>query len=663
MMCLAGAVLPASADPEPEGSIPIAKPGCMESCQNSTVKVPFPFGIGDNCYSDPWYEIVCNTSLSGAETPILSSFDVEVLNITTCSGGNCDIPDLRLEVATPWHNVCTAQKVVIYDMDKSPFRMSTSGNQLVVKGCPGVPILMNRKSETVAGCSTVCQGGNTTDEDKRKGNISTLTSCDGIGCCLMSVDQQYLGVDFYQIALRSSYVDTSQVCMEFALMEKFVDPEEKIAAAERILLTDDQVPTVWYWMPPALPEENFTNNHQNPRSFSCRPFCGYYDEAQCAQICTCNEGYEGNPYISDGCQDPCKFGTNHSSLKCKKRSSVTSAIVLGLSIGLGSVVLLLCCYGSYRLVRRWIQIKKRAKFFKRNGGLMLKQQMASEGAVIQSTRVFTARELEKATGNFSSNRIIGQGGQEHIHNPNEDFQITWRMRLQIAAETAGALAYLHSSSSTPIYHRDIKSSNILLDDKYRAKLSDFGTSRTMMIDQTHFTTRIQGTFGYLDPEYFQSNQFTEKSDVYSFGVVLVELITGIKPVLKTELGEWVGLAKEFLFYLETGHLHDILNAQVVEEAKEEELIVIADLAKRCLNLNGKQRPTMKEVANALEGIRLSNIPTVVDEQKAFKGGDHLILEIEKMNDGYVSSTTFFSANNMISTSGSFDNRPLVHNSI
>lgn len=301
MMCLAEAVLPASADPEPEGSIPIAKPGCMESCQNSTVKVPFPFGIGDNCYSDPWYEIVCNTSLSGAETPILSSFDVEVLNITTCSGGNCDIPDLRLEVATPWHNVCTAQKVVIYDMDKSPFRMSTSGNQLVVKGCPGVPILMNRKSETVAGCSTVCQG-NTTDEDKRKGNISTLTSCDGVGCCLMSVDQQYLGVDFYQIALRSSYVDTSQVCMEFALMEKFVDPEEKIAAAERILLTDDQVPTVWYWMPPALPEENFTNNQQNPSSFSCRPFCGYYDEAQCAQICTCNEGYEGNPYISDGCQ-------------------------------------------------------------------------------------------------------------------------------------------------------------------------------------------------------------------------------------------------------------------------------------------------------------------------------------------------------------------------
>ncbi|GKA83743.1 wall-associated receptor kinase-like protein 9 [Tanacetum coccineum] len=184
-------------------------------------------------------------------------------------------------------------------------------------------------------------------------------------------------------------------------------------------------------------------------------------------------------------------------------------------------------------------------------------------------------------------------------------------RLQIAIEVAEALAYLHPGTSIPLYHRDIRTTNILLDDKYRAKVSDFGTSRFVSIDQTHLTTLVKGIFGYLDPKYFRSSQFTEKSDVYSFGVVLVELLTGERLSFLTRFGENRSLATHYMLAMEEDRVMSILDVMVIKEGTRDELMAISNLAMRCLNMNGKYRPTMKVVAVELETIRMSHIPSMV----------------------------------------------------
>ncbi|KAI3871076.1 hypothetical protein MKX03_020333, partial [Papaver bracteatum] len=187
---------------------------------------------------------------------------------------------------------------------------------------------------------------------------------------------------------------------------------------------------------------------------------------------------------------------------------------------------------------------------------------------------------------------------EHIHykGPNEMSSMSWENRLRIATEIAGAIGYLHSAASTPIIHRDIKSTNILLDENYVVKVSDFGASRLVPLDQTRLNTLVQGTLGYLDPDYFNTSQLTDKSDVYSFGVVLLELLTGEKPVSLERPEEQRNLAAYFSLLMKGNNVLQLFDSNIATDENVEEVCAVADIAKKCLKLRGEDRPTMKQIA-------------------------------------------------------------------
>ncbi|KQK07893.1 wall-associated receptor kinase 2 isoform X2 [Brachypodium distachyon] len=192
---------------------------------------------------------------------------------------------------------------------------------------------------------------------------------------------------------------------------------------------------------------------------------------------------------------------------------------------------------------------------------------------------------------------------EHLHT-GVSRSLSWNDRLRIAVETAKSLAYLHSTASIPIIHRDVKSVNILLDDSLTAKVADFGASRYVPVDRSGVTTMVQGTIGYLDPMYVYTQRLTEKSDVYSFGVILVELLTRKKPFSYAS-PEGDGLVAHFASLFAEGKLPEILDPQAMEEGGKE-LEAVATLALSCVKLRGEDRPAMRQVELTLEAVRASN---------------------------------------------------------
>ncbi|KAL0888803.1 hypothetical protein Bca101_012786 [Brassica carinata] len=386
--------------------------------------------------------------------------------------------------------------------------------------------------------------------------------------------------------------------------------------------------------------------------------------------CSCKKGLEWDP-VNAVC-GKCRHGKR---CKKKKKSTVVfaGAAVAVVVVTLAIAVAVLANKHSHKRVKKEIHkniVKER-------------QEMLSAKSTGKSSRIFTGREITKATNNFSKDNLIGTGGFgevfkavlddgtitaikraklnntkgtdqilnevrilcqvnhrslvrllgccvdlelplliyefipngtlfEHLHgNPDRSWKpLSWRRRLQIAYQTAEGLAYLHSSAMPPIYHRDVKSSNILLDDKLNAKVSDFGLSRLVDLTETannesHIFTGAQGTLGYVDPEYYRNFQLTDKSDVYSFGVVLLEMVTSKKAIDFSRQEEDVNLVMYMNKMMDEERLIECIDPVLKKTANKLDLQTmqqLGNLASACLNERRQNRPSMKEVADEIEYI-------------------------------------------------------------
>eukprot|EP00257_Ricinus_communis_P009161 XP_002527556.2 wall-associated receptor kinase 2 [Ricinus communis] len=653
---------------------------CPDKCGN--VHVPYPFGINftsgisndPNCSFNNFFRFTCNTTFDPPR--LYFGRNMPIHNISVEEG----TISVRIDAAYRCYDQTGFRRGFSQSINlgSGPFRFSDSRNKLTTIGCDTLALMEDKEETFGSGCISFCSS-----------KITLEGSCSGFGCCQTPIPKSIktLSIDLQSPNNHSKVLNFNPCEFAFLADERTFNVSDlqlsdiPFSAAINESVKSD---VVIEWV---VREETCetAQSSSNPNGYACgsNTNCLYSDNGN-GYRCSCKDGFKGNPYLPQGCQDidecqepekykcdgtckntiggytcQCPLGMRgDGKVGCRGFHITNIAAIIGSILSVIIIaVLVIIIYKRRRKERNFLE----------NGGMLLKHQRV---------RIFSEAELAKATKNYDPSQLLGEGGfgyvykgvladntqiavkkpkdidkaqikQEyqheigivsqvnhknvvkilglcletkvpllvyefisngtlfhHIHHKRSQILANWKNRLRIAAETALAFDYLHSLADPPIIHGDVKSLNILLDDTYTAKVSDFGASVLISSGESDIGAKLQGTFGYLDPEYLMTGILTEKSDVYSFGVVLVELLTGEKPNSSARSGEHI--IQYFLSSLESHNLSQILCFNVTNENEMEEIVVFAELAKQCLRSCGVKRPTMKEAAEELGRLKKLN---------------------------------------------------------
>ncbi|URD83329.1 Wall-associated receptor kinase [Musa troglodytarum] len=576
---------------------------CTRRCSN--IDVPYPFGIEPDCYRDG-FDLSCNETESKLYLGNIEVIDIDVLN-----------GQARVYKRISWdcnNSVLTPKHTIPMNLTGWPFTFSDTRNKFTAIGCDTIALFVGATNNSYStGCVSICNK-NTTFSDG---------SCSGAGCCQTSI---LPGLQYFNITFSSfnGHKDNSwdNPCSFAFLVDGswYSFRTTDLNETDFYDRNDGRVPMVLDWS--IGDDVGCEEAPQNLTSYACRSNNSFCLNATngIGYLCNCSSGYQGNPYVEGGCEDinECDYPNNYT---CH-----------GLCTNLPGNYSCACPQGT-----RWDPFLSACHSYSSSSIAIKRPNITNETEIAQfvnEVRILSQtnhRNVVKFFGCCLQTQVpylvfeFISGGtlSDHLLGVEGVSPLSFEDRLRIATEVAKALSYLHTEASMTIFHRDIKSSNILLDERNTAKLADFGASRSVSLEQTSIATAVQGTFGYLDPEYHQTGRLTEKSDVYSFGVILAELLTGKLAIPRQENNVVRHLVMDFLVALKENSLFKVLDPLVLKEGSREAVEKIARLVERCLKLSGNDRPTMREVEDELEAVRSKKTKaddTMVSGKTTTRGG-------------------------------------------
>ncbi|CAO2040202.1 unnamed protein product, partial [Urochloa humidicola] len=527
----------------------MAHPGCQERCGNLTI--PYPLGIGPGCFRNG-LEVTCDHSTGRAYLGRAGS-NVWAFDIFLLQG------EARVHKHLTWD---CYDDTGISDFNRSPmdlhsyYQISHTKNKFTAIGRDTIAFIQGENTNSyTSGCMSFCSS---------KASVDTNGQCTGMGCCQTSIPANltYFNTTF-STRQSASVLDFNQCSYAFVIeTQQFRFEISDLEGNNFAYKYSDGVPLVLNWV---AGKETCDEAKKNMSSYAClskNSECIPSDSGP-GYLCNCSTGYGGNPYLEDGCQGisistvvllVCIFAL---AIEYQKRKLVKEKD--GFFKQNGGFILLeqmrsrrvdtVRVFSKKELENATNNFDKRRELGRGGHGTVYKGIMKDSRIVaIKRSKVCNTNQKDEFVqeiiifSQINHRNVVRLLGcclevevpmlvYEFIPNGtlfqlihNEGASISLDDRLRIAIESAEALAYLHSSAFPSIIHGDVKSSNILLDDKYMAKVTDFGASHMFAKDEAQFMTIVQGTLGYLDPEYLQERQLAEKSDVYSFGVVILELI-------------------------------------------------------------------------------------------------------------------------------------------